>query len=223
MQQYKERAHKAADLTAKQLELDEMMKKNDTWKGALTKADGFVEGFDWPLDDQPKFLEQVGGYPWLCVVRKYAFRYGPAAMPLPGVGCFFVPLTGPLMVTCMKAEGLVGAQINMREAPAFLETPVSKAYKEQGMQTFVVEQNTALWVPFGVLAVPVLTNEDQDTSQAWVLSYFAKELAMALPESVWKGILTFNREQFVRHEGKQLWKARCATFECFAKEVGITV
>lgn len=220
---YMKQAHSSNPLTARQMELEEAMAKAEAWRGALTKVDGHVEDFEWPLPVQPTLLEQPGGCPWLCVMRKYAFRYGPAAAPLPGVGCFFVPTTGPLTMICLKCEGLATNNISLRDAPAFLETPISSTYKNDEMKVFILEKDRVLWVPYGVLAIPLLASDEQDTAQAWVLSMFVKDWALALPQSVWKRILTHNREQFVRNEERRLWKARAQTFEAFAEECGVTI
>ena len=222
---YKGQAHTSEMLSEKMLELEKSMQKNPGWKGCLSKVDGFVADFEWPLDPKPELLNQAGGYPWLACMRRHAFRYGPAGMPLPGVGCFVTPTTSAFWVLTFDVDGLLKHNIKLRDASTFFETATAAKFKDENISVTLLAVDETMWIPFGTIAMPLFCPEDEELEvcTAWVLSYWSDTLAKQVPDPSWKAILTFNREHFVRNEASRLWKVRSQTFEDFAKRVGVQV
>ena len=119
----------------------------------------FGEGNVWPpllADNVPgdKFKELAS--PWLITVARGAFRVGPMAFPLPGVGHLVVAIAGKSVVLPVPGSALLAAGLDaMDNLSVLLGNLTDEQARTFGQEVRVIEHSQAVWVPFGW--VPVVT------------------------------------------------------------------
>lgn len=161
--------------------------------------------------------DQPGSAAWLVVQARRAWRFGPAQIPMPGLGSFIQLAPGSTPVTLLlvplqhvAAFGL----IDFKDLPKFLETSGGQKLAKESCGHFTLEKPTQIgWVPYGTLVVPIANmwaedDKQEDHGSLWWLTIFNKALAKQVGDQAWKAIHSWNAEHMQKMSGQELWKHR---------------
>jgi hypothetical protein len=221
--------------------LSKGMAANPKWLGALARLDGVDESLftAMQLKTELMYLDDQGSVPWLVTMRLSAWRWGPSAVPLPGVACLLTPVgDSDIWVQAFAAAPLLESGVTPKDLASFLETPSGTTYEHESTVVHV-EQGQVLYLPFGWFMAPFAFDDkailkkalELDSSKPskgklapertcadfWCVPLFSKEWASEVDANVWTSIGAFNKVHLDKKVGDRLWTARQACFDKFLK------
>ena len=139
---------------------------NPKHPGALST---FQMGMDW-LKTLSIFKEgeslaccdEIGALPWLVGAKCKTWRWGPAAVPLPGVASLIAHVGRPdtqIWISCFQVSSLLEKGISIADLPSFLNAATGRKYVRQQC-VFLMTHNSVFFCPFGWVWVPTLRTGD---------------------------------------------------------------
>ena len=241
-------AKESIDKKAESLELH--MAKNTDWGGCLGRAVSDAMLKVDQIADGHKTIEgfntEAGSAVWLACCKPGFWRWGPAAWPLPGVGCWATVARGYPggFLQLLPAAQLLSQGIALKDLHKFLETEAGTTYTQEHSIITRIEEHQWVWVPFGWIASPVILDlqasgeagdeekgrkaekgkkaeKANDKLGHYVhIPFFAAEQAKFVEKIARQAILTWNGEFLQRKSGEKLWGPRSELWTKFAKAVG---
>ena len=218
-----------AKVEDKMASLKSYLKANSKKGGGLVKIDQgnavanpseFITGMS-PCDG----IHNPGAAAWLVGATRSAFRYGPGAWPLPGVGSFAALAAdsgqGPAALLVLPMEPLIEAgMVALADLPKFLETTTGNGLATEIMTVVQMTHGQAAWLPYGSCVLPLALEEPDTTAKTasepacwWTLQVLNSELAKQTPASTWAPIVKLNVDHLQRLSGQSIWAERMVTFK----------
>ncbi len=204
------------------------LERKPLWGGAMTRLDIDVDWSTFGLSETPiASKESLADSPWLVICKLNSWRFGPAVWPLPGFGCFIKQVTSEkgaaeLAFVVMPTAEILNSGIALGDFSKFLES--SAGTKDTTDHATIVRLHTdeVLWVPIGMLAVPVVTAEleaeaaDKKTALMThaafaVITPLVEEWGKAASEAVWRALCFWNFEHIKKMSSgpsAALWAGR---------------
>jgi hypothetical protein len=209
-------------------ELTEAMTLHPTWVGALSKTEWDYGEWDSDMFN-PILKKDDGACPFISINKLSCWRWGPAAVPLPGVASLVVALhpSATTFIQIFPAQHILSQGISLKDALAFLQTPEGGKMFTNDCKLVKLTAGEVLFVPFGMCASPIYLEPGADTKHKqkmlpsqvplMFIPLFNVEWAKELSEPVWKAIVSLNTEHFVKTGTQAVFVARKAVFEKFVK------
>lgn len=181
------------DYKSKQESLEKAMDKNSKWTGCSARLPAALDGLANALPDI-KFdrIDDGGAQMWVVCCLSWAWRWGPQAVPLPGIACvIFLPTTAvPTFFHLHPVDGILEQGIALQDTGKFFETESGAKFLKQKSLFVTLAAGEALWVPSGWVASPVVTpaisDADADDKQAAAQSKQTKAKASTTQHAVKK-------------------------------------
>lgn len=221
---------------SKRSSLQQVLENNHSFTGAMARLE--ASSLDITrLSKACKYefgsLASQGHHPWLVTLRKWSFRAGPGAFPLPGMGAFvWAENPGTLMLHCFRASDFVNqGLVVLSDMAAFLET--ASGLKTLGADNwFIIDlrQKPAsaggafVFIPYGFIVWPLYmpldidepvsaTQQNLQPGQGFtyfsVLTVFSAALIAQLPPPAWTAIENHNKIHMERQAANSpLWANR---------------
>ena len=189
------------------------MEENPQRNGLLAKLPGG--------DQLPQLKDRVTGLPgagcemhtdagtsaWISGLKQRAFNWGPARMPLFGIGCFLqlTPNSAPVTFVCIPGENVSKAGLlDFSEAPAFFASEKGSELLKSTGHWFTFDKTSQIsYCPYSALVIPIVGfyTEDKDkqiptTACFWHYPVFNIELASQVGEQCWKSFIRVGREAY---------------------------
>lgn len=212
--------------------------KNAMWSGAMAKVDSSSmspAACAMPVcTDRAKVIP--GENPWVVCCKPEAWRYGPNAWTLPGVGCFIRPLTKGIVIVAFRASDYIEKGLfALSDLPSFLETASGSAMLSDSVTIMDLRKLPSLgWVPYGYVVAPFYipsefsdtaggptesdgksaARADSDPTLGYIWSYAAMDpgLCSKVSDKVWSAIGAMNTPHFERLAAVALWRERGERF-----------
>lgn len=222
------------DLGERHKSLADAMAANLRWGGAMTKLETDLRSVkEWDLGDKECFgLDSAGASPWIACVRAFAWRHGPQAWPLPGIGVF-VALTAcndcEVGLATVPLEGALAQGIVAADLPKFFETSSGQKFVTEHSVLLPLRKGSVAWIPYGTLVYPAAFMEFDKAGEAdkkkqlplasvWCFNLFVDEWAQKVPASVWTAVEQWNSAHLSRQKGP-LWTSRAEMVKEFCERV----
>ena len=211
--------------------------QNERWTGAMAGIScpgADLSGSGLPMFDGAAALAE-GEYPWLVVTKKAAFRWGPNAWLVPGVGCWVnqASTCNGVLLAVRVGDFVRKGLVVLPDAPAFMETEAGAAMLPDTLTIVDLRGTKKLaWIPFGYMVSPlVMPDADDDDAPRpsgsstsggvqkedlgffYVLPAFINELCAPVSDAHWQPILNMNEDYFKKMGDSALWTARKAAFD----------
>jgi hypothetical protein len=211
-------------------ELETAMTLNPKWVGAFAKLDWDFAGWDHDLFECES-LEDAGANPFVSTNKLNCWRWGPAAVPLPGVACLITSLdsTTVSFVQVFPISKILSHGIALKDMSAFLQTPVGADLFSKFSKLAKLSHGEVLFVPYGMCAAPMFLDPSADTkrkqklvkphSPLLFLPLFNVGWAKQVSELEWKAIESLNSEHFIRTVANPVYSSRKPLFDKFVKNV----
>ena len=199
---------------------DEKMKANDKWAGAQLKV-AFKPGKEY--DSGMTLWPGLG--PHVVTVCRDVPRVGPAAFPLPTVGCFVSPLSEALFFVLLDAKMVLEKGISLANLYTFLGTESGAEFLKSEQARFVyLPEKSVMYVPWEWFVIPVYynsRNRDKPVAKwATVLHVPAMVGAEACSISTLRAAKDIIRPHMIPFTAT-MWKERLAAMEEFWKGKGL--
>lgn len=224
---------KAADTEVKTKSLLDNMAKKTDWQGAMVRLTMDNHDFPKEFDFHDKLSEEgaAGTTPWLVACRPFAWRVGPHAWPLPGLGSFVklhkLPEGLEAYLVMIPMGIVISEGVALKDMQAFLETDTgAQASREHGKVVKLTEGSVA-WVPYATFCLPVVVCEDKaddkkaskimQTAVFWSWVPFVADLAKEVDSQLWTAISKWNSDHFAKNSSLKLWADRSESFRKFLK------
>ena len=196
---------------------------NNGWNGCLAKLDhDYREDFSFGFSLKDDYEKDAGAAPWLCGVKKGAWRWGPSHMPMPGLGCVVRCLTADLVVIVYRIDKLLRSGIAVSDAHSFLETTAGKKFADEHCAVLKASPQRFVWVPFGWAcslhnAVPSTSAKTKvpEVQFAMMFTIFNQHLAKKLATNLWAAIDHWNEQNMEKNRGRRLYEARSDLWQRF--------
>ena len=167
--------------------------------------------------------EHIGSCAWMSAFSKFAWRHGPNAYPLPGMGGYST-LASPhaAVLQLIPIEPLVETGlVALADLAGFLETDsgLKLAYKHA---MFVpMKTGDVLLSPFGYLILPLympVDGQKEDIAFMWHLASWSKVLCGKVSAKTWAAVEVINDSHHAKVGTKQVWEGRAELFKKFCAE-----
>jgi hypothetical protein len=213
------------DTIGKKIEDCRKAADKNSWQGTLAKLD-----YEYPRDFSYGFLEPAceqesdrGAGPWLCGVRRFAWRWGPAALPMPGLGNIIRPVGADLVAIVYKLEELLRSGIAVNDLHAFLETDSGKTFAAEHCAIVKVPKAATFWVPYGwgcsILYYADRSSKDPEVQFALCFTIFVPTMAKQIATNCWAAIAKWNAQHLEKNRASRLYQARDDLWQRFEVEV----
>jgi hypothetical protein len=104
-------------------ELSTALAANPKWSGCQCKVPVDFSSIAATMLPDDVDLSQAGSEPWAGLVKLNAWRFGPGATSLPGVGAFYMPLSKQaLILTVIPLSLVLKEGVSLKDTKAFLDT-----------------------------------------------------------------------------------------------------
>jgi hypothetical protein len=216
--------------------LAKCLESKSHWSGCMARLHAAEHDFkDWPFNEKLFGLDTPGSYPWVTSIRPFAWRYGPHAWPMLGMGSFVQNLSDESVDMCfivLPTASVIQKGISLKDLQAFLDTDSGQTwFKDEG--TFVklpTGPDSALWIPYGHVVVPlavvdVPSDDKQKKEQAnifghlWCWTPFAKSFAAEVDSQSWTAIVAWNKEHIEKNKSQAIWADRMSLLSQFLPTV----
>lgn len=202
------------------------------WKGALARIPQAAtpgSPTDWSpgLAGDCVHADHPGACGWLAAFAPYAWRFGPAAWPLPGVGSWVRLHAGDVGVQLLPVQPLVECGVvALNDIAKFLETDSGIQLLSDSCVWVRLTKGQVLWIPYGYVAIPTLLSGDagdeQDEfplAQVWSLAVFHEGLCKKVSDKAWGAVRSFNEAHRQKMGTAAVWAGRKELFEKFCKDL----
>lgn len=237
----------ASVVEAKRGSLQQVIENNHSFTGAMARLDASsldITPLSKACNVEFGSLAEQGHHPWLATLRKWAFRAGPGAFPMPGIGAFiWAEAEGTLVLHCFRVAAFASkGLIVLSDMAAFLETAsglktlgsddwfiVDLRHKEAGVGGAFV------FIPYGFVVWPLYMPIDIDEPVSSIqqatpagqgftyfttLSVFSASLIAALPPQAWTAIENYNKAHIEKQaKNSPLWGNRGASLAAVSAAV----
>ena len=200
--------------------MDEEVNKN--WRGCQGVINQYLPpDFDYQPLAKPYKFEDKGGGPWSAVMRNFWLRCGAGASPLPAVGQLIIPDKEMFVIAFHVQAATVGG-VALENVETFLKGPGGKEFLEGNAVFIHLQPNDHLWVPWGVMALPLYYSANADNKDwAHIISIpmFVKEYALAcgLTKNTLRAIVQYNKD-YADHQQGSMWTTRATLLDMFLQE-----
>lgn len=183
-----------------------------------------------------------GMEPWVMVSKAFAFRYGPAHVPLPGCATLVsvVDKGIEVYISAMPINEHLKKGINPKDLPTFLTTTTGLEYFKSSCVFFRVPANGVAYIPYGWSVAPliVLANflevkesekadaeEKRDKDREKITSGLVftpvmnRAWAKAMPAPCWAAIDEWNDGYLQTVANKRVWASRASMWTDFSQDV----
>jgi predicted heme/steroid binding protein len=210
--------------------VDECMLKHSqpphSWKGALSRLDVDLTGFDFGGALTLHDIRSPGNRPFLTTCARNVHRTGPPCFPMPGAGCFVVSVGEPVMLVCSKVDELLSNGIVLANVPKFFSSDAGAAMILSGTVVLIeVPAGAIAFVPWGFVADPLYFNncaKNDKVAAKWAhcihMGVFDVDLAKQISKEAFLAIHNSIQDHLSK-ETNQMWKDRAAFWADFAKLV----
>mgnify|MGYP000105195004 CR=1 FL=1 len=170
--------------------------------------------------------DHIGSCAWMSAFSKFAWRHGPDAYPLPGMGGYST-LASPhaAVLQLIPIEPLVETGlVALADLAGFLETDsgLKLAYKHA---MFVpMKTGDVLWSPFGYLILPLyipVDGQKEDIASMWHLTSWVKVLCGKVSAKTWVAVEVINDSHHAKVGTTQVWEGRAAMFKKLCVEARV--
>lgn len=104
-------------------ELSTALAANPKWSGCQCKVPVDFSSIAATMLPDDVDLSQAGSEPWAGLAKLNAWRFGPGATSLPGVGAFYMPLSEQaLILTVIPLSLVLKEGVSLKDTKAFLDT-----------------------------------------------------------------------------------------------------
>ena len=193
------------------------------WMGALAKIDHGTEvenPSSW--NGQESWMpEHIGSCAWLSAFYKFAWRHGPNAYPLPGMGGYScLASNAAAVLQLIPIEPLVeSGLVVLADLAGFLETDSGLELASKHAIFVPMKPGDVLWSPFGYLVLPLYMPEDPQQKEElgfmWHLTTWSKALCGKVSDKTWAAVAVINDCHHAKVGTKQVWEARAELFTKF--------
>lgn len=222
-------------------DLDDALEQNSKWGGALGKMHcNMGRATEFLATARAEHLDR-SACPWMCAVRRYRFRFGPGAFPLPGFGGYCSNIGEiPMHLLVMPVDSVLAKGISLPDLPAFLETPSGgQCFSEQAKLVHLPPAGWA-WIPYGWVPIPLSLGGSEpteiveanssdtkakkkesdmsDNGYLWHLTVWSQHLRSAMSENVWAAVRAWNEEYLNKKRHLRAWTSRAELFDRFVNE-----
>ena len=223
-------ASSTVDAQQKTQDLVNSCYSHDKWLGALCKLDIHkdVLKMEGARVEQCIYNDHVGAASWLAAFKPFAWRFGPAAFPLPGIGTFVRPLTNGCVLLLFKIDPLVDSGISLDDLMSHLDTNTGEKYFNANAVVLPLGKDCSVWIPWGWKAVPMAVpaeelKKDQEEKEhygvLWAMPFFHTNLAHALSPNCLQSVLKMNGDWLAQKKSTPMWQARAELWQQFTAEV----
>lgn len=220
--------------------LENNLTANPDWGGALARMN------DLKLDSlnglfpsvAEVFTNDPGCSVWLLVARMYSWRFGPGAIPLPGIPALWFNRSAraEVVLTLLPMEEMLGKGICTSDLPQFLNTPTGAAYFEQVGATITMKGGEAAFTPGGliVIATAIVDIEGKysdekrkqlsmDNAAIMHLPLMSKDASAGIADGILRAIAEVNETHMKKHPDSKLWSTRRDRFCQWMIDTGIAM
>ena len=180
------------------------MLKNKQWTGCTQMYDvGFMESLDYSeINTAITLLHDGKGScgPWVCTSKKWAYRFGPSAMPLTGFSYFMQAYEGDWLITVVQVEHLLSQGIVLHDFDNFAKSDAGASYFGEYAPSVRLNTGSVMYIPMGWVALPLLVNDKRSESGCGHLLCYAvlsKVLLESMSVAVRNGIAKVNNDYLV--------------------------
>lgn len=238
----------------RRLKLQEALVENENWGGSMAKVQSELGGIKKAklffcdkgeaMDEPMYHIDSDGAQPWLVAVRPWAWRHGPGAMPMPGVGCLIQGLAtlAETHLLCIPVAEVLSKGIALCDLKGFLNSPSGLGLLDSCV-LLRLASDSVVWVPYGWVALPLVMLKDEedqakenpaqdadkkadgeanivDLGFMSVLTVFSRGLMLnRISADTWRSVRAYNREYLRKVANKSAWTSRAALGEAFFNEV----
>lgn len=204
------------------------------WGGAVMKLELAADSLG-KVAEMEFVGNEPGMAPWICALRQFAWRFGPASAPLPGIGALIANRSEKLEVVLqiLPVQPLLANGIAIGDMGMHLESPSGGKFFSEQCAMLTLAPLDCAWVPFGYVCVPCAINEvdsgADDAKKAAATDYgylvywhlFDSQVAaQSLDPNTWAAVEKWNGAHLQKQASSRLWGARLQSWEKFAKAVG---
>ena len=138
--------------------------------------------------------------PWVCTSKKWAYRFGPSAMPLTGFSYFMQAYEGDWLITVVQVEHLLSQGIVLHDFDNFAKSDAGASYFGEYAPSVRLNTGSVMYIPMGWVALPLLVNDKRSESGCGHLLCYAvlsKVLLESMSVAVRNGIAKVNNDYLV--------------------------
>lgn len=122
-----------------------------------------------------------------------------------------------MVIQLLPVQPFVDAGVvALEDAKAFMETETGIRIASSSLQIAVLEEGTALWVPWGWMAIalwaPGEDDKDFEHGFCWSLPLFQHGLCSKVSSKAWAAIVAMNESHLAKLHDKPAWQARKEIF-----------
>jgi hypothetical protein len=170
--------------------------------------------------------EHIRSCSWLSPFSKFAWRHGPNAYPLPGMGGYST-LASPhaAVLQLIPIEPLVeSGLVVLADLAGFLETDLGLKLASKHAMFVPMKTGDVLWSPLGYLILPLyipVGGQKEDIAFMWHLTSWSKVLCGRVSAKTWAAIEVINDSHHAKVGTTQVWEGRAAMFKKFCVEARV--
>ena len=168
------------------------MRDNKKWAGCLQCVDLEGMGVEFPkLKESTELLPNLPTILFVATARRWNYRFGPAALPLPGAPCFMSPLGGQWLVAVFPLNCLLTEGIVVNNFDAFVKTPAGVTFMEKHAVCIRLDPGHVAYIPGGHVCLQVLVHDLRNESACGhmlVHVVASAPLIKAVDDKVWSAM-----------------------------------
>ena len=202
-------------------EIDETLEQKEKWGGSMARCGPptVLQEVDMPMGKLDVSQAVTAATAVSCKMNKR--RLGPAQIPLPGVGAFFVGLGAPLYVVGYNMSKIISNGVAIQDVDAFLDTKSGLELVNSGYAVIgQIGEGDTLWMPWGWLpAVFYLHTEkagrpSKGKAPPWTyclhIPGVMKELHEGMESAVLTAIRKYSQDVYLANQKVELFKELAA-------------
>lgn len=177
------------------------MAKNKKWTGCTQMIDvASMKSLDFSEVSAATEVQHDGTCgPWVCTSKKWAYRFGPAAMPLTGFPHFVQSYDGDWIISTFRVELLLSQGIVLHDFDNFVKTDAGVSFMAEHAPSFRLNKGCVMYIPMGHVVLQTLANDLKNESGCGhLLAYhvLSAPLVKQVSLAVWNGVTQVNEEYF---------------------------
>ena len=162
-------------------------------------------------------MKEDGAAPRFQIMKRWHWRAVPKNWHCQGMGVVIRTFKHRLMLAALPVSTLRDETFSLAQLPKFLskQEGVDK-FKQEGIMG-IVPPSSAVWVPYGMLSWPILSDECGLGVEVLIMPVFSAKLVKELKADTWGAVLKYLNTHFNKEKDTDQWREHRAVWEKFAK------